>query len=178
MKKIIISAAIICASLVSHAAAVGWTCAGATGYSSYSVFVIGQNGVTGIDQIKSVVAAGGLASASAYAFANGTLNNGAAIATPANSGKSITYGGSGTDTRQAFVIVADAAGKKASFSSIASIEMVNDSTSKTFLFNNQAGNFEANKFDTKSDPQDIPEPTTGVMLLIGVAGLALRRRRA
>ena len=178
MKKIIISAAIICASLVSHAAAVGWSCAGATGYSSYSVFVIGQNGVTGVDQIKSIVAAGGLDSASSYAFYNGALNNGAAVVQATKSGKSITYGGSGSETHQAFIVVADAAGKKASVSALASISMDNDATSRTFGFNNQAGSFGDNVFDTKSDPQDIPEPTTGVMLLIGVAGLALRRRRA
>lgn len=173
MKKIIISAAIILAASVSQAAAIGWTSAGATGYSTYDVFVIGLKGVTGADQIKTIVQAGGLAAASDYAFASGTLNNGAAVQMANTSPYSITYGGEGTETYTAFVFVQDAAGENASYSASVSITMDNDATSKTFAFANQAGNFSANTFTVNT-----PEPTSGVLFLLGMAGLALKRKRA
>ena len=44
----------------------------------------------------------------------------------------------------------------------------------------QAANiyFDASATETTSNWQSIPEPTSGLLLLLGVAGLALRRRRA
>ena len=172
MKKLIIAAAIVCAATISQAAAVGWTAAGATGYSTYDMFVIGKNGVTSVDQIKAIVEAGGLEAASDYAFAEGTLNNGAAVVMANSSPYSITYSGSGTDTYTGFIFVQDAAGENASYTSVAQITMSNNSTGKTFGFGNQASNYTANSFAVA------PEPTSGLLLLLGVAGLALRRRRA
>ena len=172
MKKLIIAAAIVCAATISQAAAVGWTAAGATGYSTYDMFVIGKNGVTGVDQIKAIVEAGGLEAASEFAFASGTLKNGAAIQMAASSPYSITWSGSGTDTYTGFIFVQDAAGEHASYTATANIAMADNSTSKTFQFNNQATNYTNNKFAVA------PEPTSGLLLLLGVAGLALRRRRA
>ena len=174
MKKLIIAAAIVCAAAVSQAAAVGWVCAGANTYAggSYDVFVIGLNGVTGVDQIKAIVEAGGLEAASAYAFASGAVSSaGAATKTATASGKTITYSGSGTDSYTGFIFVQDAAGEKASYTATASITMDNNSTSKQFSFANQSTNLANNQFAVA------PEPTSGLLLLLGVAGLALKRRR-
>ena len=180
MKKLIIAAAIVCAAAVSQAAAVGWNCAGATDFKGgdYSIFVLGMNGVKSDSsqataQIKAIVEAGGLEAASAYAFGGDVVNSsGAATKASGSSGKTITYSGSGTDTYSAFIFVQDADGEKASFTDVKSITMDNNSTGKTFQFQSQSTAFTANKFDVA------PEPTSGLLLLIGVAGLALRRRRA
>ena len=176
MKKIMILAAAIAMEAMANAAAVGWTIGGTSAYTggTYSLFVVGLNGVTDVNQITSLVATG--ADVSAYSFANGNVT-GAAVSRAANaSGKSITYSGSGTDTYQAFAVLWNADGSEASFTSTASIALANDSTGKTIAFGQQATNLTNNKFAVSTS--DVPEPTSGLLLLLGVAGLALRRRRA
>ena len=178
MKKIIIAAAIVCAAVVSQAAAVGWTCMGANAFANgkYGVYVIGLKGVTSVTQIQALVAEGGLAAASAYEFGNGTTTSaGVATVAATKSGKSITYSGSGTDTYQGVIFFESTDGKMASYTSLASFTMDNDSTSKAFGFANQSANLTANKFNVSTE--DVPEPTSGLLLLLGVAGLALRRKQ-
>ena len=45
-------------------------------------------------------------------------------------------------------------------------------------YGTQAANLNANLANNSGSWQSIPEPTSGLLLLLGVAGLALRRRRA
>ena len=184
MMNLMIAAAIVCAAAISQAAAFGWSCAGATNYKggSYSVFVLGENGL-GSDyaaaaaQIKALVADGGLGAADAYAaYKGGTVAaNGSAVL--ANSISPVKYsfkegGTTAENTRTAFIFVEDADGEFASYTAANSQTMANDSTGKTWGFASQATNFSANNFAVA------PEPTSGLLLLLGVAGLALRRRRA
>ena len=116
---------------------------------------------------------------SSYAFYDGgtVSSTGAANLMAAASGKSITYSGSGTDTYQAFAILWTSDGKEASYTSTASITMANDSTGKNFGFGNQSTNLANNKFAVGGG-SDVPEPTSGLLMLLGVAGLALRRKIA
>ena len=166
---------------ITHAAAVGWTIGGTSAYNggTYDLFVIGLNGVTGVDQITAMVAAA--TDVSSYAFAEGAVAN-AISKTAATSGKSIAYSGSGTDTYSAFAVLWSDDGKEASFTSTASIQLANDSTSKTFTFANQSTNLANNKFAVggggSGGGEPVPEPTSGLLMLIGAAGLALRRKRA
>ena len=177
MKKLIIAAAIVCAATISQAAAVGWSCMNVDSSvrgGDYSVFVVGMNGVTGAEQIKTIVEASGLSAADDYAFftggtvaSTGMVNKNATTA-PVTT---ITYSGSGTDTYQAFIFMQNADGDLATYTSTASVSMANDTDSKSFVFGNQATATANNKFDVA------PEPTSGLLLLVGIAGLALRRRR-
>ena len=173
MKKLMILAAAVMLAAVTHAAAVGWSIAGASAYAggSYSVFVIGLNGVTDVNQMVALVAAG--TAVDSYAFGDGTVAaNGAASSLATVSGKSITYSGSGTDTYEAFAILWTSDNSAASYTATKSITMDNDSTSKTWLFGNQSTSLASNQFAV------VPEPTSGLLLLLGMAGLALKRKVA
>jgi len=183
MKKLLTLAAVAMIAATTHAAAVGWSLMGASAYAngSYGIYVIGMNGVTDAAQIAALVAAG--TDVSGYAFYNGGTVSGTGMATLAatSSGKTITYSGSGTDTYNAFAVLWSADGTEASYTSTAKIDMANDSQTKTFLFGNQSANLTANKFAVgggSGGGEPVPEPTSGLLMLIGAAGLALRRKRA
>ena len=87
----------------------------------------------------------------------------------------MTYTEGGTtaeNTFDAFIVVWDKDGKNASYSATASVTLANNSTSKSFVFGNQSSNLSNNNFVVA------PEPTSGLLLLLGMAGLALKRKRA
>ena len=177
MKKILMSAAIVMVAAATRAAAVGWSIAGASTYAggSYDIFIIGQNGVTSQSQIAALVQAG--TSVESYTFYSGgsVSTTGLATLAAATSGKSLTYKEGGTtaeNTYQAFAVIWDKDNKNASYTSLASTTLANNSTSKTFTFGNQSSNLSNNSFVVA------PEPTSGLLLLLGMAGLALKRKRA
>ena len=187
MKKMIIAACAIALAGLTQAATVGWGYGGAISNaeaksSAYAFFLIGQNGVTSESQIADMIAAG--TDVSAYAFGAGTTTaNGTVNVVPTASGKSITVAGD-TVVEGFMVIFNDATVADATkFLVIGNDDCglangykktVGASTAAVAF---TAGNV-ANYVNNTANWQDIPEPTSGLLLLLGVAGLALRRRRA
>ena len=179
MKKLIIAAAIVCAAVVSQAAAVGWSMSGASDYAggNYKFFVLGLNGATDADSIASLIGTKGWDAVSSMEFASGSvLANGAVVQAANTSGKSITYkeppATAADNTYEGVIFVLSTDGKTASYTALNEQVLANNSTSKAFAFGAQGTNLANNKFAVA------PEPTSGLLLLLGVAGLALKRRRA
>lgn len=181
MKKIIIAAAIVCAVAFANAASVGWTNVNLGSYKgdAYGVFVLGQNGVTTMDAFVTDVLNAGK-DWSSYAFGSGTVSTvGAASQLATTAGAPSLDAG----TYQSFFVLFDSAAPKAGESKFAVVSGVASQTitigaqaaTATFASGN-TGNAVASA--TWKDFGAAPEPTSGLLLILGVAGLALRRRHA
>ena len=184
MKKMMTLAACLLLAAVTQAAAVGWTIAGAGNYKNggYDLFIIGQKGVTSVEQITAILTNDGVDALAGYAWADGTVSAaGMASASATTSGKSITYNASGdaaANTYTAFAVLWDSTKENASWTATASQTLANDATSKTFSFGNQATNLSANNVAIGGGGGGgVPEPTSGLLLLVGGAMLALRRKQ-
>ena len=182
MKKLMMFAACAMLSAVTNAAAVGWSLAGATGYAgdAYQFFVVGQNGVSSVATITALLDAG--TSTADYSFGSGTIAaNGAANVAYGESGKALDAG----KTYTGFYVIFDSATPTSGSTSYAVVSEASGLTvspsaqaaSMTFVAGNQA-TFLNNTANWKSYGEAVPEPTSGLLMLLGVAGLALRRRRA
>lgn len=177
MKKVIVLIVAVMAIMITHAATVAWTAAGMGNYSGskYCFFVIGQNEVDSIDTIIALLDKG--ADVSGYAFgtglvaANGSANN-------LNSGKNLAAG-----TYTSFMVLFDSADP----SDGSKYVLISGNSSQTQNFSDTsvkvtfvAGNISSivnNAANWKSYGTGVPEPTSGLLLLVGGAMLALRRKQ-
>jgi len=181
MKKLITFAACAMLAAISHGATVGWTMAtGSTSYAGYAydIFVIGQSGVESVATITALLDAG--TSVDSYAFGTGAIgSNGNVTVLPAASGKSLDAG-----TYTSFMVVFDTATPSAGDSQYVVISGGANQT-KTIAATTANTSFVAGNVSSTLSNADnwksygaVPEPTSGLLMLLGMAGLALRRRRA
>lgn len=184
MKKLMILSAGLMLAVASNAASVGWTLAGAANYAgdAYSFFVIGQNGASSIATVTALLDQG--KAYDSYAFGSGVVAaNGSANVTAASSGKSID----GTGDYTGFFIVFDSATPTSGTSKYVVISGMNTLTktigTSTASIQFSTGNAssiinDTNNWSSYGTPAAEPEPTSALMMLFGLAGLALRRKRA
>ena len=179
MKKIILAGAIVCAAAISQAASVGWNMAGLGSYAgdAYSFFIIGQNEVTSVAQITALLDAG--TSVSSYALYEGTIS-GTGLANVGTTASGITVPNSADYT--AFFVVFDTAdaGSATKYLTVTTAQSANlaksvNATAASVTF---AGGNQSTYANNAANWTAVPEPTSGLLMLLGVAGLALRRRRA
>ena len=183
MKKLVVFAACTMLAAVTQAAAVGWSLSGANSYAndSYQMFVIGQKGATDIATIVALLDAG--KDTSSYAFGSGAISStGLATVTAASSGKTLDAG-----TYTAFFVVFDDASPAAGsanyavISGAANLTKTIGATTASMQF--VAGNQSTYLNDTKNwksfgpTSGGVPEPTSGLLLLVGAGMLALRRKQ-
>ena len=180
MKKLIVFAACAMLAAVTQAAAVGWNLAGANSYAgdAYQLFVIGQKGATSIATITALLDAG--TDTSSYAFGSGSIAaNGSANASTSAAGAPQLDAG----TYTAFYVVFDSATPTAGSANYAVVsgaanltKTIGASTASiTFSAGNQSSVLN-NTANWKSFGP-VPEPTSGLLLLVGAGMLALRRKQ-
>ena len=182
MKKLMIAAAIVCAAVVCQAAQVNWNVDWA--YSNYGsvntyddgssvnywiVNMVGATDTSGLSVDKD----GNLVNSASYAvvdtgsftaasggFAKGEIANGNYLAMVIYDAANGLYGVSDANAVSGIVEEPPTAGTLAA-------NFQNDGGSEGYLIAN-----------TPVPTTPVPEPTSGLLMLLGVAGLALKRRRA
>ena len=185
MKKLMIAAAIVCAAAFANAASCSWTAAGVyageyggpswelgDSAGKYWLLDISTAGMTGIavDTEYNLINNGAtIVSSGTYADAGvaGKIND----LTSANNG-----------TALALVLVDTTYNKwGAAQGTIAGISDDPPLNADDIMFTDGKGfdpDWESTTMQINSNLQAVPEPTSGLLLLLGVAGLALKRRRA
>lgn len=164
MKKIMIALTVVATAVLAQASSVKWSLSSMTDIAGNAV------GAT-TDKYTAVV--------TFYdSTGNTAVGTSESTTTTAMNGMSETWSGASLLTKYyAQVVVTDAAGntiqsEKAEFTT---------SNSATYTLNFSSGKgfaTQAAKINFASGWQAAPEPTSGLLLLLGVAGLALKRKRA
>ena len=174
MKKLIIAAAITLAAIVSQAAAVTWTLNNIQSSPDVTVGAgwVVQIYAAGTDYTYDAAKAGTITAINTTAsVAAGTIFKASGSVGEYAGGSSVSI----------FAVIYDAdtiAGAKNYIVSADLTKSVNSAGSPLSMgFGNMAGTTTANMFYGKSWTA-VPEPTSGLLLLLGMAGLALKRKRA
>ena len=170
MKKLIIAAAIVCAAAVSQASTVNWGLSGnvdATTYASATAYLIC------VDSLAKPTL-------TAETAASWYEANGSSLASTAFRSATVTDG----EVYESEDI-AEAIGRKNYWLVIVADDEKNIAVSTTTkALNITTGSLSVNAVWTASTQMtsfattSVPEPTSGLMLLLGIAGLALKRKRA
>ena len=175
MKKIMVIAAVALAAVCSKAASVNWNIANvqspASGNASEGWLVeVYQAAVTySYDDAKAGTIT---AASSSTTFASGTIMRvgGTVTGYAANDAVelyAVVYDASTIADAQHYIVSAVPSNKK----------IAAGGADLSLAFGNMAGTTTANMFYGKTW-ESVPEPTSGLLLLLGVAGLALKRKRA
>lgn len=182
MKKLIIAAAIACAAIFAQAAAIDWSASAvldpvATAAAGKNTAGVGWLGyvVLGADlaDVKAGLDAGNTATLVSKAVGpTKTTNNKGAFGADSASG-AVAAG-----SQDFYLIVLNSTSTSGATGYVVSskvTETVDASLDTLISFGSMAS---ATKNASSWTTMSVPEPTSGLLLLLGVAGLALKRKRA
>ena len=190
MKKLMIAAAIVCAAALSQAASVNWKVEGKTFGPSpadtgatagrakyYLVYAFAETDRTAVEGL---LADGNVAGAVAKAK-GGADGIGRTTATGAANAKLVDVTDAATYT--GFLVAFDTYASSTAGLDSAQYYNISDSLTQSTFSGTQSAttlSFTSTNWGGSGwkKIETIPEPTSGLLLLLGVAGLALRRRRA
>lgn len=187
MKKLITAVAVICAAVVANAAAANWKASASNMYAGNATdkytgtAYYFDAGITSQAALFAIFEAGtAISSSTAGYVGSGSINNGAMSATNFSYGEQSTS--EQTQNYAFYFAVID--GDNIYFSNEKELAANGTATAKSVTFGTQAGSATfsnqpaADGFQGAGKWSAVPEPTSGLLMLLGMAGLALRRRRA
>jgi len=180
MKKIMIALAAVAMVASAQAANVKWQVDGASDYKGWNVYIYSGTSAS-IQTILATVIEDSAAPAGwtdnlTYVTAgSGTINN---------RGKLLNQGTTDVNTEQTWTVVllngtsfANGVGYAVSQSyAVSDYAYSGSDTPTTMSFDSFTAGTLATKTTPPPGPEPVPEPTSGLLMLLGVAGLALRRR--
>ena len=185
MKKLIIAAAVVCTAVFAHAAAANWKasakdmCNGTgsdTAYFSGTAYIF-DAGVTSQSALFAILEGGTSIGSSTAGYVSSAVFDADGYFGNLN----FSNGEQGGGTYTYYFVVVD--GDNAYFSNEKAVVANGNATAKAITFGSQSGSsaLPAVGFQGAgawSSTAAVPEPTSGLLMLLGMAGLALRRRRA
>ena len=178
MKKLICVLAIAATAITASASSVSWGLSAGQSLDStkvdagtaYLVYTTGTlnwgalETMTSFDA-SSLAAVGFTATVDTFSYSNSKLSNTISITPTTQVGGSAIGGGQ----KQMYIVVIDNGGKDIAYTAAPTVVNVQNSTFPVG----------ATKIATAfTYAEAVPEPTSGLLLLLGVAGLALKRKRA
>lgn len=169
MKKILMILTVALAVASAKAACVDWKVPGTSATNGYTVYLmtsLSDSYASVSDLAEASVASGTISKSGKTYFAGGTASN-AAITTSSmatayyvivESSTATSYTSYGVDMSSLVYNPDNQESSSGTFNSVTAATILSEGTSKNFVA--------------------VPEPTSGLLLLLGMAGLALRRKRA
>jgi len=185
MKKMIIAAAIICAAAMSQAAVVNWASnqikLGTTTQKGITVelYLVNYDGLGHDLKIDSrtTTTAGATANQGKIQLGAGTTQDPYVFG--ANTKDSVNF--TISDTSKIYAIAYSSDGKYTQTTAEAALTGLSatQQASVTFTFGSATGTTVGTWVESSPEPPEpTPEPTSGLLIALGMAGLALRRRSA
>ena len=177
MKKVMMAVAIVCAAVVTQAAQVTWTAnsiAPTSSTSYYAMFldVTGIAGATADSVAKSIIDG---------TFAGNTMYEGAAVYNASKSQVAVAFAkktANGTYANEQTVSYMTIVFDAASAADAQNYLVTSGDAPATGTFSAAGLLAVAQGSQAGKTWTAVPEPTSGLLMLVGLAGLALRRRRA